>query len=82
MLIQTDIEYPRNESTTLFVMTNTLPPADADRTALIQMFKAIAEYGRRVRQRREAESAQEEQIKQTECNSISESPEPTQQINI
>lgn len=61
-------------------MKNTLPPADADRTALIQMFKAIAEYGRRVRQRRATEAA-EERIEQAECHQASESSDQVQQAS-
>jgi len=55
-------------------------PSESDRIALIQMFKAIAEYGRRVRQRRATEAA-EERIEQAECNQASESPDPVQQAS-
>jgi hypothetical protein len=34
---------------------HTLPPLEADRIALTNMFKAIAEYGRKVRLRRQFE---------------------------
>jgi hypothetical protein len=36
-------------------MQTDLAPNDVDRTALLRMFKAIAEYGRRVRLRRQAQ---------------------------
>ncbi len=36
-------------------MQPTSPPSEADRIALRKMFKAIAEYGRRVRLRRQTE---------------------------
>ncbi len=44
-------------------MLPTLPPTDADRIALTNMFKAIAEYGRTVRLRRQAECGIPEQEK-------------------
>ncbi len=44
-------------------MLPTLPPTDADRIALTNMFKAIAEYGRRVRLRKQAECDIPEQEK-------------------
>ena len=42
-----------NPVTTIEYQTS--PPTEADRIALANMFKAIAEYGRKVRLRRQAE---------------------------
>jgi len=42
-------------------MVPDLPPTEADRIALNKMFKAIAEYGRSVRLRKQAQSETAEQ---------------------
>ena len=42
-------------------MENNPPPLDADRIALRLMFRAIAEYGRKVRLRRQAADEKTEQ---------------------
>ena len=47
-------------------MLPTPSPTDADRVALNKMFKAIAEYGRRVRLRKQAECEIPEQEKPME----------------
>ncbi|MCK6567908.1 MAG: hypothetical protein L6Q45_09500 [Anaerolineales bacterium] len=43
-------------------MENNPPPLDADRIALRLMFRAIAEYGRKVRLRRQAADAKTEPV--------------------
>lgn len=53
-------------------MLNTDQPADADRIALTNMFKAIAEYGRKARQRRQAESQEAEQTELEKPNQDSQ----------
>jgi hypothetical protein len=47
-------------------MLQSSPSTEADRIALTNMFRAIAEYGRRIRQRREAEGQKDAQIESTE----------------
>ena len=43
------------------ILENNPPPLDADRIALRLMFRAIAEYGRKVRLRRQAADEKMEQ---------------------
>jgi len=47
-------------------MLSTSPPTEADHIALNNMFKAIAEYGRKMRLRRQAECEMDAQEKLVE----------------
>jgi hypothetical protein len=54
-------------------------PTDADRIALTNMFRAIAEYGRRIRQRRETDGQNAVQIESTELEHESDGQPPLEQ---
>jgi hypothetical protein len=58
------------------LMLQSSTPTEADRIALTNMFRAIAEYGRRVRQRRESESQDAVQIESTELKHESDDQPP------
>jgi hypothetical protein len=58
------------------LMLQSSTPTEADRIALTNMFRAIAEYGRRVRQRRESESQNAVQIESTELKHESDDQPP------
>lgn len=57
-------------------MSQTPLPNEADRIALTNMFKAIAEYGHKVRQRRQAQSEKAGQIESEEPNQDSQDELP------
>jgi hypothetical protein len=63
-------------------MSQTPPPTEADRIALTNMFKAIAEYGRKVRQRRQAECEKAGQVKPVRPKRDSENKLPAQQTKV
>jgi hypothetical protein len=60
-------------------VSNINPPTDADRIALTSMFKAIAEYGRRVRLRRLAASDSVEPSKGRKAGKAGDAPLEGQQ---
>ncbi len=57
-------------------------PSTADRIALTNMFKDIAEYGRKVRQRRQDLGTNDEQHKQVESHPTAESPKQVQPVEV
>jgi hypothetical protein len=63
-------------------MSQTPPPTEADRIALTNMFKAIAEYGRKVRQRRQAECEKAGEVKPVQPKRDSENQLPLQQTKV
>ncbi|MBI5954869.1 MAG: hypothetical protein HY865_24685 [Chloroflexi bacterium] len=61
------------------VMLQSSPPTEADRIALTNMFRAIAEYGRRIRQRGETEGQKDVRVEFTEPKHDPDGQLPSQQ---